>query len=55
MIDYSLGLRPVNPGDAESEKKVYASAQAREVLDIEDLAAQCPGEESRYGKVLVIE
>lgn len=32
-IPYSVGLRPVNPGDAESEKKAYAYVQTREVVD----------------------
>ena len=31
-IPYSVGLRPVNPGDAESEKKAYAYVQTREVV-----------------------
>ena len=54
MIDYSLGLRPVNPGDAESEKKVYASAQAREVLDIEDLADHIQEHGSPYTADIIV-
>ena len=38
MIDYSLGLRSSNPGEENSEKKVYAFAQAREVLTLKALA-----------------
>ena len=38
MIYYSLSPRTVNPGDAESAKKVYAVAQSKETLTLEDIA-----------------
>lgn len=38
MIYYSLTTRAVNPGDAESDKKVYAVAQSKETLDLEKVA-----------------
>lgn len=38
MIYYSLTTRAVNPGDAESDKKVYAVAQSRETLTLEKIA-----------------
>lgn len=54
MIDYSLSLRAVNPGDAESEKKVFAAAQAREVLDIEDLADHIQEHGSPYTADIIV-
>lgn len=37
-IPYSLGLRLVNPGDAESEKKIGATLQSRETIGLRMLA-----------------
>lgn len=37
-IPYSVGVRIVNPGDAESDKKAYAYVQSREVVDNRMLA-----------------
>ena len=37
-IPYSLGLRLAIPGDAESEKRVYALAQERETINLAMLA-----------------
>ena len=37
-INYSLGVHLSKPNDKNSEKKVYAHAQAREVMQLEDLA-----------------
>ncbi len=37
-IPYSLGLRPVNPGDYESEKKIGATLQERECITLSMLA-----------------
>ena len=37
-LPYSLSLRPVNPGDAESEKKVAATLQSVETIDLDKLA-----------------
>ena len=54
MIDYSLSLRPVNPGNTESEKKVFASAQAREILDIEDLADHIQEHGSPYTADIIV-
>ena len=37
-IPYSLALRPINPGDAESEKKIFPSLQERETVTLKQLA-----------------
>lgn len=37
-IPYALAPRLVNPGDAESEKKIYAYAQSRETVTLRMLA-----------------
>ena len=37
-IPYSLSLRPVNPGDAESSKKIAATLQSRETIGLRLLA-----------------
>ena len=37
-IPYSLSLKPVNPGDAESEKKIGATLQSRETIGLKMLA-----------------
>lgn len=38
MIPYSLALRSVNPGDAESAKKIYPVAQRGETVSLSQLA-----------------
>ena len=37
-IPYSLALRPVNPGNTESEKKIFATLQTRETVTLKMLA-----------------
>ena len=37
-IPYGLNLRPVNPGNTESEKRIYACAQSRETISLRMLA-----------------
>lgn len=38
-LPYSLSMRPVNPGDAESERKIFPSLQERECVSLKQLAA----------------
>ena len=48
MIYYSLTTRAVNPGDAESDKKVYAVAQSRETLNLEKIAVHMSSHNSVF-------
>ena len=48
MINYSLGMRLSNPADKNSEKKVYAYAQVRETLTLNQLAKHISSHGSPY-------
>ena len=37
-IPYSLALRPINPGNTESEKKIFPTLQSRETVGLKRLA-----------------
>ena len=54
MINFSLGTRASNPGDAESAKKVYAYAQARETLNIMQLAKHIQQHGSPYTRDIIV-
>ena len=47
-IPYSLALRPSNPTDKHSEKKVYATAQIDESVDLKTLAKHMRQHGSSY-------
>ncbi len=49
-INYSLTARLSKPNDKSSEKKVYATAQYQEVVDLKDLAAHIAGHGSPFSK-----
>lgn len=53
MIDYSLGARKSNPGEKNSEKKVYAYAQARQVVNIMKLAKHIQQHGSPYTRDII--
>ena len=53
-INYSLGLRSSSPSDKNSEKKVYASAQMRELITLPQLAKHICLHGSPYGRDVVI-
>ncbi len=54
MIDYSLGARLSKPNDKNSEKKVYAYAQARQVIDIMALARHIQVHGSPYTRDIIV-
>lgn len=54
MINYSLGKRACNPGDAESAKKVYAYAQSRENVNIMSLAKHIQQHGSPYTRDVIV-
>ena len=54
MINYSLGLRKSNPSEKNSEKKVYAYAQARQVIDIMALARHIQVHGSPYTRDIIV-
>lgn len=54
MIDYSLGLRASNPQMTDSEKKAYAYAQARETLNITQLAKHIQDHGSVFTKDTIV-
>ncbi len=49
-IPYSLSLRPVNPGDAESEKKIAAILQSRETIGLKMLARHMSDHNTVYSE-----
>ena len=49
-IPYSLGLRLVNPGDAESEKKIGATLQSRETIGLRMLAKHMSDHNTVYSE-----
>lgn len=53
-INYSLGVHLSKPNDKSSEKKVYAHAQAREVLQLEDLADHIQEHGSPYTADIIL-
>ncbi len=54
MIDYSLGARSSNPVEKNSEKKVYAYAQARQVIDIMKLAKHIQMHGSPFTRDIIV-
>ena len=54
MIDYSLGPRLSKPNDKNSEKKVFAYAQARQVIDIMSLARHIQSHGSPYTRDIIV-
>ena len=54
MINYSLSARLVNPGDAESEKKIHANAQVHEILDLPKFAKHISQHGSPYTRDVIV-
>ena len=54
MVNYSLGTRACNPGDAESAKKVYAYAQTRETVNIMSLAKHIQQHGSPFTRDVIV-
>lgn len=54
MIDFSLGLRSCNPGDADSPKKAYAYSQARQILNIMTIGRHIQQHGSVYTRDVVV-
>lgn len=54
MIDYSLGLRLLNPGNTDSEKKIFANAQMRQVLTLQKFAKHISSHGSPYSRDVVV-
>lgn len=54
MIDYSLSARLSNPQDKASEKKIYANAQAREVITLGKFAKHISEHGSPYTRDVVV-
>ena len=54
MINYSLSPRCVNPGDAESAKKIFANAQVHEVLDLQKFAKHIALHGSPYTRDVIV-
>ncbi len=50
MIQYSLGLRQVQPGEPEQGNKTYPHAQVRQVMDLPALAKHMASHSSKYDK-----
>jgi len=53
-INYSLTARLSKPNDKNSEKKVYAQAQTREVMELEDLADHIQAHGSPYTADIIL-
>lgn len=53
-INYSLSIRPITPGDPESEKAVYASAQYHDLLDLSDIAGHIAEHNSPFSKGVIL-
>ena len=49
-INYSLAARLSKPSDKNSEKKVYATAQSQDVIDLKDLAGHIATHGSPFSK-----
>ena len=47
-MPYSLALRPSNPGDKNSEKKIYGQIQQRETIGLRTLASHISGHGSSF-------
>ena len=54
MINYSLAARPSIPGDKNSEKKIYATAQARQVLSLGEFARHIASHGSPYTRDVIV-
>ena len=54
MINYSLSARLVNPGDAESAKKIHANAQVHENLDLPKFAKHISQHGSPYTRDVIV-
>ena len=54
MINYSLAARMSNPSDKHSEKKIYATAQARQVLQLGDFARHIASHGSPYTRDVIV-
>ena len=50
---YSLGVRLSKPNDKNSEKKVYATLQMRELVDIDALAEHMASHNSQFSKGVI--
>ena len=53
-INYSLSARVANPSEQEIEKKIYATAQYNEVINLNDLAAHIAGHGSPFSKGVIL-
>lgn len=53
-IKYSLSARPVNPGDAESAKKVYPMAQYNELVGLNDFARHIQAHGSPFTRDVIV-
>lgn len=49
-INYSLSVKPANPGKPETGNKTYAIAQYAQVMDLPDLAEHMSSHDSKYNK-----
>ena len=54
MIDFSLSARLSNPQDKQTGKKIYANAQAREVIDLGRFAKHISEHGSPYTRDVVV-
>ena len=52
-LNYSLGVRLSKPNDKNSEKKVYATLQAREVMDIDALAEHMASHNTQFSQGVI--
>ena len=53
-INYSLSARVANPSEQEIEKKIYATAQYNEVINLNDLAAHIASHGSPFSKGVIL-
>ena len=52
-LNYSLGVRLSKPNDKNSEKKVYATLQMRELVDIDALAEHMASHNTQFSKGVI--
>ena len=52
-LNYSLGARLSKPNDKNSEKKVYATLQMRELIDIDALAEHMASHNTQFSKGVI--
>ncbi len=54
MIEYSIAKKNIKPGDASSDKKVYATAQCKGTLTAKQIAEHISSHGSKYNRADIL-